>query len=291
MNIAMMEDGSTKNQQSGMENGEKKSTLSVQDIKNTLSMFKKDRSWLATSLNRSISTVNGWLSAGKPIPSKCINEIQILFNEEKIRQNKTAKSITASSDEEWESWEKEAEKYSWLFDNIQEWARSVLNQEVTKSQESLSVNKEKNKTYDNPIIFPIDSSSAELWGVVYDFSKINSLGEGKYTFLDPPKSITIILNIAAKKKIENTIKDNKTFSLKSAERALDDYLTEADFENERKRFIFSPGDTLMWSIAAALDGTKSVNEWANKIIDANVEKKLLERIGITDEDDEISFYR
>ena len=93
-------------------------------------MFKKDRSWLATSLNRSISTVNGWLSAGKPIPSKCINEIQILFNEEKIRQNKTAKSITASSDEEWESWEKEAEKYSWLFDNIQEWARSVLNQDV-----------------------------------------------------------------------------------------------------------------------------------------------------------------
>ena len=45
----------------------------------------------------------------------------------------------------------------------------------------------------------------------------------------------------------------------------------------------------MWSIAAALDGIGSVNEWANKIIDANVEKKLLERIGITDEDDEIVF--
>lgn len=77
--------------------------------------------------------------------------------------------------------------------------------------------------------------------------------------------------------------------MKFAKRALDDYVTEADFENERKMFIFSPGDTLMWSIAAALDGIGSVNEWANKIIDANVEKKLLERIGITDEDDEIVF--
>lgn len=285
----MTEDDSTKNQQSSMEDGEKKSTLSVQDIKNTLSMFKKDRSWLATSLNRSVSTVNGWLSAGKPIPSECIKEIQMLFNEEKSRQNETAKSITASSDEEWESWKKEAEKYSWLFDNIQEWARSVLNQEVTKSQESLSGNKEKNKTYGNPIIFPIDSSSAELWELVYDFSKVNNLGEGKYTFSHPPKLITSILNIIAKEKLENTIKDNKKFSLKSAKRALDDYLTEADFENERKMFIFSPGDTLMWSIAAALDGIGSVNEWANKIIDANVEKKLLERIGITDEDNEIVF--
>ena len=128
MNIVMTEDDSTKKQQPSTEDGEKNSTLSVQDIKNTLSMFKKDRSWLATSLNRSVSTVNGWLSAGKPIPSECIKEIQMLFNEEKKRQNETTKSITASSDEEWESWKKEAEKYSWLFDNIQEWARSVLNQ-------------------------------------------------------------------------------------------------------------------------------------------------------------------
>lgn len=289
MNIVMTEDDTTKKQQPSTEDGEKNSTLSVQDIKNTLSMFKKDRSWLATSLNRSVSTVNGWLSAGKPIPSECIKEIQMLFNEEKKRQNETTKSITASSDEEWESWKKEAEKYSWLFDNIQEWARSVLNQEVTKSQESLSGNKGKNKTYGNPIIFPIDSSSAELWGLVYDFSKVNNLGDGKYTFSNPPRTITSILNIIAKEKLENTIKNNKNFSLKFAKRALDDYVTEADFENERKMFIFSPGDTLMWSIAAALDGIGSVNEWANKIIDANVEKKLLERIGITDEDDEIVF--
>ena len=289
MNIVMTEDDSTKKQQPSTEDGEKNSTLSVQDIKNTLSMFKKDRSWLATSLNRSVSTVNGWLSAGKPIPSECIKEIQMLFNEEKKRQNETTKSITASSDEEWESWKKEAEKYSWLFDNIQEWARSVLNQEVTKSQESLSGNKGKNKTYGNPIIFPIDSSSAELWGLVYDFSKVNNLGDGKYTFSNPPRTITSILNIIAKEKFETTIKNNKNFSLKFAKRALDDYVTEADFENERKMFIFSPGDTLMWSIAAALDGIGSVNEWANKIIDANVEKKLLERIGITDEDDEIVF--
>ena len=289
MNIVMTEDDSTKKQQPSTEDGEKNSTLSVQDIKNTLSMFKKDRSWLATSLNRSVSTVNGCLSAVKPIQSECIMEFQMLCNEEKKRQNETTKSITASSDEEWESWKKEAEKYSWLFDNIQEWARSVLNQEVTKSQESLSGNKGKNKTYGNPIIFPIDSSSAELWGLVYDFSKVNNLGDGKYTFSNPPRTITSILNIIAKEKLENTIKNNKNFSLKFAKRALDDYVTEADFENERKMFIFSPGDTLMWSIAAALDGIGSVNEWANKIIDANVEKKLLERIGITDEDDEIVF--
>lgn len=152
MNIAMMEDGSTKNQQSGMEMEKKIDFVCARHKKYPVHV-QKDRSWLATSLNRSISTVNGWLSAGKPIPSKCINEIQILFNEEKIRQNKTAKSITASSDEEWESWEKEAEKYSWLFDNIQEWARSVLNQEVTKSQESLSVNKEKIKLMTTQLYF------------------------------------------------------------------------------------------------------------------------------------------
>ena len=291
MNIYMTENDSPKNQEPDRGDTENTQSLSAQKIKDTLNELQKDRSWLAMSLNRSVSTVNGWLS-GKPIPSECIKEIQTLFNKEKVRQNETAKSITASSDEEWESWKKEAERYSWLFDNIQEWARSVLNEEVTKSKESISSNEKKNKTYGNPIIFPIDSSSTELWGLIYDFSKINNLGEEKYTFSSPPKSLTNILNIIAKKKLEKTIKDNKNFSLKSAKRALNDYATEADFENERKMFIFSPGDTLMWSIAAALDGIGSVNEWANKIIDANVEKKLLERIGITNitnKDDEIPF--
>lgn len=285
MIISMIDNDSQENQEFEKKNEDIRLTLSVQDIKETLSSLKKDRNWLATSLGRSISTVNGWLSAGKPIPTECINEIQILFESEKIQQNKTTKAITPTSDEEWKAWEEEA---IFFYESVQEWARSVLNKEVERIQNSFMKNKEENKTYGNPIIFPLDSSSEELWELVHDFSEITEEDNGSYKF-STSNHIVKIINEESKIQLKKIIDSNPDFSLKTAKRASLDYVTNNDFKTKRKIFIFSKKDVIIWSIAATIAGEKSLNTWVNKVIDASVEKVLLSRIGINDNEEFIPF--
>lgn len=252
--------------------------LSAQNIKDALIDFKKDRNWLASSLNRSLSTINGWLSAGKSIPSECIKEIQGLFELEQKRQNKNTKFITAESDKEWEEWEKQA-----VFKTVQEWARGVLNKEV---ENTLLKSKKENKIYGNPIIFPLNINSEELWELVYDFSEITITDNGEYQFYSY-NTIGEILNIATKQQLEKAIRGDISFSLKTAKKSSLDYATDDDFKKNRKMFIFSKKEVIMWSIAAELAGERNLNAWANKIIDENVQIILLGRMGV--HDDEIPF--
>lgn len=275
MNIVMTEDDALKSQESGSENIQ---ALSAQNIKNILNELQRDRNWLAESLNRSISTVNGWLSAGKPIPVECVNEMKDLFVKERNSKIKAAKSITAASNEEWNRWEKLAEFLHG--GNVQEWAREALSKEYKKLS-----NKIENGTYLNVAVFPIDSKSEEFWELVYDFPKITEIEKGFYAF---SQSIGIkeILDAEARKQLTKEFKENPKFSIKFAEKSNLDYFTDEDFEQGFKMFIFHPKDVYMWSIAAKLSGFASLNEWANRIIDSNVEKILLTRMGINKEDED-----
>ena len=273
----MTEDDSLENQESDKNDVEN----ITQNIKNTLSSLEKDRTWLANSLNRSLSTINGWLSAGKSIPTECMNEMQVLFVEERKRREEATKSITATSDEEWENWKEVA--YSLFYESVQDWARDVLNEGVENLR---NISK---TSYTNPIVFPLDSRSKEMWRAVYDFTKAKKNEQGGYTF-NFCKEVRNILNTNAKKLIEKEIKKNVFFSLKSAKRAHVSTATENDFKKKKEMFVFPTKDSIVWSIAAALAEEETINEWANKIIDAEVEKALLEQIGIKgSNDDEIPF--
>ncbi len=282
----MTENDPLGNQKQDDNNNEKQATIFVQKIKKRLSELKKDRLWLAKSLNRSISTVNGWLSAGKPIPNECINEIRVLFEKEQRKQKEERKSITAESDKEWETWQIASQIE--FADSVESWARNILN------EWAIRVNSRSNELDKGEYIWihPNDENSLLLWRSAFfaDTSFMRTYGNLKK---DPSSIIEEILNKEAQEIIAREKEKNNSFSLKSVELGQFDGISE---EEAKERidvgeyvYYFTQANAYLWLVVCGIEN-KNVNTWANEILDRKAEEAIFNRIkSNVNPDDEILF--